>query len=300
MILFFGYRDDDAIRLAIEATSAIGVAYAFVDQRNTSETDLAIWTDAAGVDGELVVSHQTLRLCDVRAVYARPLAAVPQGDPRASERAVALLEDMTSWLDATTARVVSRPCAMASNGSKPFQAQIIAASGFAVPETLVTSDPAEAREFWARHGEVIFKSTSGIRSIVRRLDERRASSLDRLSYLPTQFQALVKGTDVRVHVVDNEVFATEVQSAAVDYRYARRDGLAAELCAVDLPTEVKERCVRLAKHLALPLAGIDLRRQLDGSYVCFEVNPMPGYSYYQAHTGQPIASSLARYLANAG
>jgi hypothetical protein len=27
------------------------------------------------------------------------------------------------------------------------------------------------------------------------------------------------------------------------------------------------------------------------------VNPMPGFSYYESHTGQPIARALVRYLA---
>jgi hypothetical protein len=30
--------------------------------------------------------------------------------------------------------------------------------------------------------------------------------------------------------------------------------------------------------------------------VCFEVNPMPAYSHYEAHTGLPIASALVAYL----
>ncbi len=59
---------------------------------------------------------------------------------------------------------------MRSNASKPFQAQLIAAAGFVVPDTLVTNDPEVVREFHAEHGRVIFKSTSGIRSIVRELE----------------------------------------------------------------------------------------------------------------------------------
>jgi hypothetical protein len=30
-----------------------------------------------------------------------------------------------------------------------------------------------------------------------------------------------------------------------------------------------------------------------------EANPCPAYSYYEAHTGQPIARAVARYLAGA-
>ena len=60
---------------------------------------------------------------------------------------------------------------MASNGSKPYQAQLIQAAGFRVPRTLVTNDPDTVREFAAElRGEVIYKSASGARSIVRKLE----------------------------------------------------------------------------------------------------------------------------------
>ena len=44
---------------------------------------------------------------------------------------------------------------MASNGSKPFQLELIRRQGFSVPETLVTTDPEEARAFFERHGRII-------------------------------------------------------------------------------------------------------------------------------------------------
>jgi len=50
---------------------------------------------------------------------------------------------------------------MASNGSKPYQAQVISALGLRGPDTLVTTDADAAREFLDRYGEVIYKSTSG-------------------------------------------------------------------------------------------------------------------------------------------
>ena len=57
--------------------------------------------------------------------------------------------------------------AMGSNGSKPYQAQLIARHGFRVPETIITNDPDRVLEFQAQHDRVIYKSASGIRSIVR-------------------------------------------------------------------------------------------------------------------------------------
>jgi D-alanine-D-alanine ligase-like ATP-grasp enzyme len=51
--------------------------------------------------------------------------------------------------------------------------------------------------------------------------------------------------------------------------------------------------------LNLAFAGIDLRITPQGAVYCLEVNPSPAFSCYEAHTGQPIAKALARYLAGA-
>jgi glutathione synthase/RimK-type ligase-like ATP-grasp enzyme len=64
-----------------------------------------------------------------------------------------------------------------------------------------------------------------------------------------------------------------------------------------LPDALAERCLRLAHALGLAVAGIDLKLAPDQQVYCFEVNPSPAFSYYEAHTGQPIAQAIARYLA---
>jgi len=44
------------------------------------------------------------------------------------------------------------------------------------------------------------------------------------------------------------------------------------------------------------VAGIDLKLAPDGRTFCLEVNPSPVFSYYEHHTGQPIADTVARLL----
>ena len=200
------------------------------------------------------------------------------------------------WLDVTEVLVMGRPASMFSNSSKPHQARLIAAAGLAVPTTLVTNDPEAVREFRSRHGRIIFKSISGIRSIVREVDDAALARMDRIRDLPTQFQARVEGTDVRVHVVGESVFPTRITSTALDYRYAARDGLACDLEPWVLAPDVEQACISVASALALPLAGIDLRVGEDGTVTCFEVNPMPAFSYYESNTGQPIAAAVAAFL----
>ncbi len=162
--------------------------------------------------------------------------------------------------------------------------------------TLVTSDPAAARAFHAEHGEVIYKSASGIRSIVRRLGPGQLARLDRLRHGPAQLQAFVPGHNIRVHTVGERIFATRIESEAVDYRYASADGQTATLEPVTLPADVAAACRHLARTFDLLFAGIDLKQTPAGEFFCFEVNPCPGFLYYERQTGQPISTALAELL----
>jgi D-alanine-D-alanine ligase-like ATP-grasp enzyme len=85
---------------------------------------------------------------------------------------------------------------------------------------------------------------------------------------------------------------------AEDYRYAGRSGHSIDIRACTLEPELVERCCRLATALDLPFAGIDLRRTRDGRWYCFEVNPSPGFTFYQEATGQRIAEAVAILLAD--
>ena len=193
MILFYGYLDDAPLLRASGPRHAVHPTFS----KWTAEDPFVLKTGDAGVDGYLRIAGAVVPLGDVDAVYARPLMPVATADAQGRERARVFDQTMLEWLDIADCRVVNPPSAMHSNASKPFQAQAIAAAGFLIPETLVTSDPGTARAFWRRHGSVVFKSTSGIRSIVRLLDEAYGANLERLRDLPTQFQEFVPGTDAR-------------------------------------------------------------------------------------------------------
>jgi glutathione synthase/RimK-type ligase-like ATP-grasp enzyme len=267
------------------------------------ETEIEITVDGT-VGGTVWVRGERLDLGEVTAVYLRPyewrrLPAVEQAGPDSPEwhHALAVEDALVTWVEITPALVLNRPAVMASNASKPYQAAEIQAFGFAIPATLVTTDPAAARAFWREHGEVIYKSVSGTRSIVSRLTAEHVDRLEDISWCPTQFQKYIPGTDYRVHVVGSEVFASEILSAADDYRYAVLTGSPAEVRPATLPEECAARCRKLAAAFGLGLAGIDLRRTSDGEWYCFEVNTSPGFTYFEEATGQPITQAVARFLA---
>lgn len=193
--------------------------------------------------------------------------------------------------------VINRSGGGMSNGSKPYQGLIVRESGLLTPPTFVTNDPQSAFQFYKEcDGEVIYKSLSGIRSIVRRMGSEQLARLDLLRHGPAQFQAFIPGENIRVHTVGQQAFATLVHSEAVDYRYASREGHDVSMEAIILPAAIEDACLLLAKKLDLLLAGIDLKLTPAGEYYCFEINPSPAFLYYERHSGQPISKAIADLL----
>ena len=90
------------------------------------------------------------------------------------------------------------------------------------------------------------------------------SRIDDVCWCPTQFQELVPGTDYRVHIVGDKVFASEIASEAVDYRYARRQGHGMTIRATRIPDEVAQRCAAASREIGLAVSGVDLRRTAEG------------------------------------
>lgn len=305
MILVCGIPSETSLRSVAEALDRLGVDYLSVNQRHVRELALEIDADGHGMSGRLTGPGYAVELEAVTGVYLRfmddrvlpELSGEPEASPaRASSRA--LHDAFGHWADIAPARVVNRYVAMGSNFSKPYQAQLIAEHGFDVPETLITNDPELVRAFHADQGALIYKSISGERSIVARFDAADRERLERIRWCPVQFQGFVDGPNVRVHTVGEEVFATIVETDAVDYRYAsRQTGNAATFAPYELDDEVAERCVTFAAALGLEVAGFDLKLPSDRRVVCLEVNPSPVFSYYEANTGQPIADAVARLLA---
>jgi hypothetical protein len=304
MILLCGILSETSLAMVADALQRRGIDHVLLNQRQVLKLAVEVSLDDAGLRGRLRGPGYCVDLADVTAVYLRlmddrwlpELEGEPAGSPaRIAGRA--LHELLGQWADITPARVVNRYVAMGSNFSKPYQLQLIREHGFAVPETLVTNDPEHLAAFRAAHGPLIYKSISSERSIVSRLDEHDTVRIERIRWCPVQFQVFVPGPNLRVHTVGDEVFATMIDTEAVDYRYAiRQSGRAPTFIPYELDDELAERCVGLAASLGLEVAGLDLKFAPDGRVVCLEVNPSPVFSYYQLHTGQPIADAIARLL----
>jgi glutathione synthase/RimK-type ligase-like ATP-grasp enzyme len=301
VILLWGPDTDGPLCAVRAALDRIGASVFLLDQRRAGQTGIVL-TAGADVAGEVHVAGERCDLAGVAAAYVRchigrAVATGAAQDEELARHADRLDGLMAAFLDVTDALVINPSEPMATNGSKPYQASTIAAHGFAVPDTLITTDTGAVDAFAARHGQVVYKSISGVRSIVQRLRREDADRLADIAWCPTQFQQYIPGRDYRVHVVGDAIFTAEIVSEADDYRYAVRDGEDTTVQASRIPIFLEDRCYALAAALGLVVAGIDLRLTPQGEWYCFEVNPSPAFTYYAAATGQPIAQAIAALLA---
>ncbi len=300
-ILLWGVPGESGLDAVRAELARLGVGAVVLDQRAVRDTAVEIEAGSE-IRGAIRTAAWSLDLSEVTAALLRPyhpreLPAVAASGQESSvwEHALGVHQALLAWAELTPARVLNRFDPSAANNSKPFQLELIRRHGFAVPDTLVTTDPIAARDFWEHHGTVVYKSVSGVRSVIARMTPADLPRLADVAFCPTQFQEYVAGVDVRVHVVGEEVIACEIASDADDYRYPGPHRVAIRPCT--LPVEIGDRCRAMAAAMGLALAGIDLRRSSERGWYCFEVNPSPAFTYFE-QAMDPRDRTLRRAIAD--
>ncbi|MCX5375914.1 ATP-grasp ribosomal peptide maturase [Streptomyces sp. NBC_00091] len=266
-------------------------------------------TRSAHEAGRVLTPTRTARLDDVRSVYwRRPTWPTfhhlgPDDARFASAQTRHGLGGVLRALDG--ALWVNHPALNAEADYKPQQLALAQRLGLAVPPTLVTNDPADAREFVAAHSEVIYKTlrlTSYQRDGVplapwaepvtaREID-------DRVRVAPHLFQVRVnKVCDVRVLIVGREVFAVRIDSGLLDWR---RDYSALTYSVVTLPAQVEKGLIAFLDTFGLASGSFDLAVDRDGSHWFLELNPNGQWGWLEEQTGLPMAAAFADLLAQGG
>ena len=300
MILLWGLDNDSPLQLVRKALLRKKIEHLYLNQAHILDAHICV-EHSESIRGVLDANGIRYSLNDFRAFYLRPydFRDFPQFlelDENSDEwRHATVFEDILwGFVELTPALVLNRPSSMFSNTSKPFQSMLIEKLGFRIPDTLLTTNLEDVLRFKNEHGNVIYKSISGIRSIVNSFEDIHWKRMEDLRWCPTQFQKHIPGIDYRIHVVGERVFTTRVLSDLMDYRY----GVASFECA-ELPIQIRDKCTKLSNILNLDLAGIDLRLTPEGEWYCFEVNPSPAYSVYESATGQIISEAIADLLVTA-
>lgn len=258
------------------------------------------------------------RVCDLSSItsvwYRRPVSPRVSSDLSAERASWAIgearevLEGM--WRAHSDLLWVNHPDRNLSASSKPEQLGVASSAGFLVPETLITNDSGEVRDFVkARRERIICKPLRTGRFTVEGkehlfftslLRQKTLESLDTLGPEPYLFQELIqKRYDVRVTVIGDEAFAARIESqqsndGQIDWRRGEPGRLGHEV--EELPGDVSRRCVDLVRRYGLHYGAIDLAVDLAGRYVFFELNPNGQWAWIEQVTGLPLRSRLADLL----
>jgi hypothetical protein len=206
-----------------------------------------------------------------------------------------LIAALTAWLDQAPGTVVNRPGVHSDNGCKPLHELNLNRHGFAVPESITSSDRDQLRAF-AAVGPTIVKALSGVRADSRLVTRADFDSFDTVQG-PVHLQRYIAGNDVRAHVCGSRVYSQEIISSAVDYRTAAEPQVTHAPC--DLPDGLVARMIDCTRHSCLAFAGWDFKVSEDRQFWCLEANPMPGYDWYDRRLDGAISGGLVDLLTGA-
>ncbi len=182
---------------------------------------------------------------------------------------------------------------------KVYQLKVAQEIGLTIPDTCITSDPALARRFVAKHGidHVIYKAFSGTEQAwreTRLLKTEELQSIDKVRYAPVIFQRHIPAqADLRITVIGDQVFACAIDSRNTDYTVDFRMVMdQADMTAFDLPDRLRRQLAAYVRRLNLVYGAIDMRLTPDGEYVFLEINPSGQWLFVEQRTGLPITDAL--------
>jgi glutathione synthase/RimK-type ligase-like ATP-grasp enzyme len=236
-----------------------------------------------------------------------PLVTEPDARNVAQAEAQSLLRQL--WAAMHEKFWVSWPLNLRRSDQKLLQLQLAVELGFTLPETIVTQDPIKARRLAAAvGGSLAVKTISGIvvegppiRAVyTRKITREELPDSASLALCPVLFQGYVeKKSELRVTVVGDDVFATEMHTqadpkSAVDWR--RGSPLRVPHSVHELPPGIKLKCRELVRRLGLTFGAIDLIRTPTDDYVFLEINGNGNWAWCEGLTGAPIARAIAKLL----
>jgi glutathione synthase/RimK-type ligase-like ATP-grasp enzyme len=185
---------------------------------------------------------------------------------------------------------------------KAYQLRVAQDVGLEIPETLITNSPSEVHEFLGRPERIAFKSFSATEEEWREtriLRDEEKAQLHQIQHAPVIFQEYIDAVyDLRVTIVGDEIFPAAIHSQQTEYMVDFRMDIAnARIEPVTLPDDVSAKLAALMARLGLVYGAIDMRRTPGDHYVFLEINPAGQWLFIEQQTGQPIARTLARRLA---
>lgn len=257
---------------------------------------------------QFVLSNNELEM-DEKSVlgvwWRRPNRFIPSSDVQESHLRRFIFSESRAafegWLHCLGDRVINPIAADRAASHKLLQLQCALDVGLKIPKSLATNSSAHAREFFElnRQRTVYKPFTAADWKLIptQRLSEDALGHVEAVKYAPVIFQEEIrKVADIRVNILDGQVFAVLIKTSRQDAPIDWRVDPAREYVTHVLPEAIKIALVALIAKLGLRFAACDLALTDDGEYVFFEVNTGGQWLFAEIMTDQPISWAFARAL----
>ncbi|GLP69352.1 ATP-grasp ribosomal peptide maturase [Streptomyces sp. TUS-ST3] len=257
--------------------------------------------------GHLSVGGRLVGISGLRSIWVRrpgtPAARAAAPSEWLTEESAQALYGMLRGSDA---RWMNHPDAARRARHKPWQLRLAQRCGLPVPATIVTTFPQAAREFAERYPDLVVKPVSGAHP----QDPPRAVPTSRVApdtdfaavaFGPTLLQRRVaKRADIRLTVVGETMLAARKVCGADDEVDVRFAPPTSSWQPTEVPPRVAAAVQTYLRAAELAYGAFDFAEDGDGTWWFLECNQSGQFGFVEVDTGQPIARSIAEWLARPG
>lgn len=182
--------------------------------------------------------------------------------------------------------------------------------GMHVPDTIVTNDPSDLKDFYEKHrGNICFKLQKG--AVIRTSEGNKVVYTNKVimehmknaslvSTHPSLFQQYIdKEFEIRIIATDKTttgiaIHSQDVEISKIDYR--RYDFKNVKYNHVDLPNNVKDFCSNVLTHYGLHFGAFDFIYSKEEKYVFLELNPNGQWLWLEEQSGYNLTREVADNL----
>ncbi|MFC9910772.1 ATP-grasp ribosomal peptide maturase [Streptomyces sp. NPDC127197] len=257
--------------------------------------------------GHLWSAGRLVSMDGLRSVWVRrpgtPATRVAEPSAWLTEESSQALYGM---LRSSTARWMNHPDAARRARYKPWQLRLAQRSGLPVPATLITTFPQAARDFAERFPDLVVKPVSGAhpQEPPRAVPTSRVApdtDFAAVAFGPTLLQRrIAKRADIRLTVVGERMLAARKATAPdadpdeVDVRFATDNR---PWRPSDVPARIADGVRTYLREAELSYGAFDFVEDTDGTWWFLECNQSGQFGFVEVDTGQPIARTIAEWLA---
>jgi len=193
--------------------------------------------------------------------------------------------------------------------NKIYQMSLAKEIGFELPNSIITNQAVDAQLFFGRNNnDCIIKpiksglvgENDGLKVIfTNKLPQN--TDFSSIVSCPTYIQSNIhKKVDIRVTIVGNEHFTARIHSqsyldSTIDWR---KSETILEYSKIELPLEIKDKCMKLINQLGLKFGAIDFIENENGNYIFLEINPNGQWAWIEQQLKYDISGSIVKLLIN--